>query len=101
MSKTFKFNRYLTEAKREPFTLEVSENETISIPPPDGETVLLIEESRSSRRTLALLCGEHYDRVNELISKAPAGVLTSLVGDMVDHFGLNQVPPGGSPALPR
>lgn len=101
MPKTYRFDRYMTEARAEPFTLEISDDETISIPAPDGETVLAIEESRSSRRTLVLLCGEHYDRVNSLVAKAPARVLTALVNDMVNHFGLNDPPPGGTPALPR
>lgn len=101
MAKTRKFDTYLAEARTAPFELEVSAEETISIPHPDGETMLLIEESQSARRTLSLLCGDHYTRVNELIGKAPAGVLMSLVIDMIEHFGLNRMPPGGSAALPR
>lgn len=54
--RTFKFDRYLTEARVDPFVLEVGDGEELSIPAPDGDTVLAIEESRSSRRTLELLC---------------------------------------------
>ena len=37
---------------------ELDDGQEISIPAPDGDTVLEIEESRSSRRTLELLCGD-------------------------------------------
>lgn len=101
MSKSFKWDRYVADARTEPFVLELNGEDAISIPAPDGETVLRIEESRSSRATLKLLCGEHFARVSDLISVAPAGVLTALVADMVDHFGLNAEPPGGSLASSR
>lgn len=101
MSKTYKFNRYVTEAKAEPFVLELEDDDQLSIPAPDGETVMAIEESRSSRRTLELLCGDSYDKVWSLVGGAPASVLNALVGDMADHFGLAVAPPGGSPASLR
>jgi hypothetical protein len=101
MAKTYKFNRYKTEAKADPFVLELDDNLTISIPPPDGDTVLEIEESRSSRRTLELLCDEHYEQVYDLIRHEPASVLNALVADMVDHFGLMAAPPGGTRASSR
>src|ERR1700742_2044153 len=95
MGKTYKFTRYVEEAKAEPFTLELDDGEVIEIPAPDGDTVLEIEESNSSRRSLELLCGKHYDRVRELVGAAPASVLNALVADMVAHFGLSPAPPGG------
>lgn len=101
MTKTYKFDRYVSEAKAAPFVLEIGDGDLIEIPAPDGETVLRIEESRSSRKTLRLLCGEQFDRVSDLVSVAPAGVLTSLVSDMVEHFGLTPEPPGGSVASSR
>ncbi|WP_134664006.1 hypothetical protein [Amycolatopsis sp. CFH S0078] len=63
--------------------------------------MLEIEESRSSRRTLELLTGEHFDQVYELVRHEPASVLNGLVGDMVDHFGLSAAPPGGTRASSR
>lgn len=101
MAKTFKFDRYKREARADPFVLEADDNLTISIPPPDGDTVLEIEESRSSRRTLELLCGEQFEAVYELIRREPASVLNSLVNDMVEHFGLAAAPPGGTRASSR
>lgn len=101
MAKTYKFNRYKTEAKADPFDLETDDGQTISIPPPDGDTVLEIEESRSSRRTLELLCGEQFDAVFDLVRHEPASVLNALVNDMVVHFGLSAAPPGGGRASSR
>jgi hypothetical protein len=101
VSKTYKFDRYVEDAKVEPFTLELSEDEVLEIPPPDGETVLEIEEATSSRVMLELLCGEHYDRVWELIRHRPASVLNGLARDIGDHFGLSSAPPGGFPRSSR
>ena len=100
-NRTYRFDRYVAEARAEPFVLELAGGEQISIPAPDGDTVLEIEESRSSRRTLELLCGDEYERVRELVGGAPASVLTALVSDMVEHFGLTPVPPGGGSASSR
>ncbi|SFO82320.1 hypothetical protein SAMN05421810_10175 [Amycolatopsis arida] len=63
--------------------------------------MLEIEESRSSRRTLELLTGEHFAEVFELVRHQPASVLNAVVADMVDHFGLSAAPPGGSRASSR
>lgn len=103
MGKAYKLSKYVDEAKVEPFPLEVSDEETLLIPAPDGDTMLEIEEARSSRRTLELLCGEHADRVLELVGPAPAAVMSDLVQDMLKHFGITpeQAPPGGSRASRR
>lgn len=101
MSKTFKFSQYLKEAEKPPFVLEVSEDETLEISAPDGDTVMEIEEAHSSRTTLRLLSGEHSARVLELVGEAPASVLVGLVQDMTKHFGLQQAPSGGSRASRR
>lgn len=103
MGKAYKLSKYRQEADVEPFALEVDENETLLIPSPDGDTILEIEESRSSRRTLELLSGEHAERVLELVGPEKAGVMTRLVNDMTKHFGITaeQAPPGGSRASRR
>lgn len=99
----FKLSKYVAEANSKPFDLEISDDEVLSIPVPDGDTMLEIEESRSSRATLELMCGEHFDRVMDLVGPAPVGVLNALVQDMLKHFGItaDQAPPGGSRASRR
>ncbi|MBB5154954.1 hypothetical protein [Saccharopolyspora phatthalungensis] len=101
MGRKYKFNRYVREARSEPFDLELDDGQEISIPAPDGDTVLEIEESRSSRRTLELLTGDYFDQVYELVRHEPASVLNGLVADMADHFGLAAAPPGGTRASSR
>jgi hypothetical protein len=103
VGKTFKFNQYVKEAERPPFVLEISDGDTIEIEAPNGDTMLEIEEARSSRTTLELLAGEHSERILELIGPAPAGVMTDLVQDMLKHFGITkeQSPSGGSRASRR
>lgn len=100
----FKLSKYMAEANTKPFDLEVSDDgEVLSIPVPDGDTMLAVEESRSSRATLELLCGEHAERVMNLVGPQPVGVMNALVGDMLKHFGIapEQAPPGGSRASRR
>ncbi|PKW15923.1 hypothetical protein [Saccharopolyspora spinosa] len=101
MAKTYKYSRYVAEAKKEPFVLELDDGDQISIQAPSGEVLLEIEEAFSSRRRLELLTGDQYDRVFELVRHAPAGALNGLVSDMVEHFGLSPVPPGGGRASSR
>jgi hypothetical protein len=78
--------------------LELDDEQQISITALDADTVMDIEESRSSRRTLELLTGEHAEQIYELVPHQPASVLNGLVADLVDHFGLSTAPQraGGS-----
>lgn len=98
--KKYRLDQYIQDATIPPFPLEVSDEETILIKAPDGDTVLAVEEATSSRARLRLLCGEQFNRVLELIGKENFGVMTALVMDMMRHFGfdLTQVPAGGSGA---
>ncbi|WP_394360735.1 hypothetical protein [Amycolatopsis sp. SB7-3] len=81
--------------------LELDDDQQISITAPDADTVMEIEESRSSRRTLELLTGDHAEQIYELVRHQPASVLNGLVADLVDHFGLSAAPPGGTRASSR
>jgi hypothetical protein len=110
VGKTHKFSRYIAEAARPPFVLEIDgdghDDGTplfIEIECPDGDTMLEVEESGSSRTNLELLCGKHANQVLELLGPAPAGAMTALVQDMMRHFGItpDQAPPGGSRASRR
>lgn len=98
MPKTYDFDSYLKEARPTDFVLKVGPDETITIPPPDSGTLLLIDEARTARRTLELLCGEQWDRVFDLIRDKHSGVLNALVADVRRHFNLDGSLEGGSPA---
>lgn len=101
MGKTYKFSRYVDEAKKEPFVIELEGGEEIPILAPTGEVLLEIEETVNSRHRLELLTGDQYDRVFDLVRDAPAGALNAIVADMAEHFGLSAVPPGGGRASSR
>lgn len=95
--KTYRFDKYVQEAAVPPFVLEVSDDEKIEIPAPSTETVLLLEESSSSRERLRLLTGPAADRVMELVSAQPMHVMSGLAMDIARHFGVDmaQAPVGG------
>lgn len=95
---TYRFDQYVQDAALEPFVLAFDDNpdNNIAIQPPNGETLLKLEETNSSRDRLKLFLGEQYDKVWVHIGLAPGGVLSAVVKDMASHFGLNfQRPPSG------
>jgi len=98
MSKTYKFDSYLAEARPTDFALELSHDEMIVIGPPDVETMLKMDEARTARRMLELLCGDQYSKVYELIKHRHSGVLERLAKDMRAHFNLENEPSGGGRA---
>lgn len=105
--KTYKLDKYRAEAQLEPFELEVADGQVISIQPPSAETMMAIGETpvQDGRKMLRLLCGEQYEALWAAVAWEPAAVVTSLVKDLIKHFGLGEAAlrdvPGGSRALPR
>lgn len=98
MPKKYVFDAYLAEARPTPFVLEISHDEVIEIEPPNSETMLKIDEARTARRVLELLCGDQYRRVYGLIKDKHLGVLNALVTDMRRHFNLDGPIEGGTGA---
>lgn len=101
----YKLEQYRKEAEISPFELEIEEGRVISIPAPDGDTVLDLAEIpiQEPRRMLRLLLGDQYDEVLGIVGKDPSGVLPALTADMLKHFKIGRLmnAPGGSRALPR
>lgn len=99
MPKKYDFNAYLAEAQPTPFVLEFAPGDSIEIQPPDVETTLKLDEARTARRVLELLCGEHYTRVHAAIAGKSFTVLNALVDDIRRHFNLELGgAAGGTPA---
>lgn len=100
----YKLDKYRAEAKVDPYEIELSEGHTLSIPPPNAETMMAIGEIplNEGRRMLELLCGEQHDELWAAVAWEPASVVTSIVVDMMKHFGLGADAlhdvPGGSKA---
>ncbi len=97
-----KFSEYRREAKPEPFILVDDDGEEIVIDYPDTERLMDISETPQTqpRRMLAKICGDQFDQVWELVRHEPIEVVSDLVSDIAEHFGLAnaQEAPGGSGA---
>lgn len=105
MTQTQQFKRwdqYVDEARRDAFQLPVSDDETIVIEAPTGAS--LIQWARAYRSNdieamLLTLCGEHWERVEQLLSKAGHTAMENLITDMMLFFDLAEpitlVGPGG------
>jgi len=102
-SQQFKsWDQYVAEAAHAPFELPVSEDETLVIQAPTGVT--LIAWARAYRTgdvelMLSTLAGEHWERIQDLLSRAGHMALENLVTDMMLFFDLAEdmelIGPGG------
>jgi hypothetical protein len=103
MSKNFKrWDDYATEARIDPFELQVSDDETLSFEVPSGVAIMRIAQGiRTGDLELILraLVGDQWERVESLLGSAGHKALPALVEDMLDHFDLYEnvtlVGPGG------
>lgn len=105
MAKIYKLELYRKEAEIPPFELEIEEGRIISIPCPDGDTVLELSEvpMNEARRMLQILWADQYEELIGIVGKAPSPVLPALAADMLKHFKIGALiqAPGGQRALPR
>lgn len=112
--KTFKWNQFAREARREPYVLDdlpdwhpASDASTpagpgsITIPVPDGEKFMAAEHAQGIGQSLELLCGEQWPAVKLLISGGPVGddgarpgaplpstALVEFMQDITRHFSI-------------
>lgn len=100
-AKTYSWDRYVKEAARDPFVLDVS-GEEIVIAVPSGTALIRISQGmREADLELMLraLVGEQWSKIETLLAQAGYEAFEALVDDMLEHFGLNQemtlVGPGG------
>lgn len=103
MTQQFKtWDQYTEEAAHDAFELPVSKDETLVIQAPTGAS--LIQWARAYRSNdieamLLTLCGEHWPRVEQLLSKAGHTAMEALITDMMLFFDLAEpmtlVGPGG------
>lgn len=88
---TKRWDDYVAEAEVPPFQLVVSDEETLEIACPDGEALLKVARAGREGDHLAVLeiiTGEQWNRVSELVSKAPYQVMLDLSVDLQVHFGM-------------
>jgi hypothetical protein len=84
----YSFDEYLAEARPSDFVLRVSQDETITIPYPNGEQLLQVDEAKTARTVLRALCGDQWSKVHALVKDKHAKVMERLADDIRDHFGL-------------
>lgn len=117
MPKTFKWDKYQREARRDPFVIEdlpewhsAASVGSVTIPVPTGEAFLEAETAGSTLRSLELMCGPQWPSVRELIAGGdpdlpaderpgdpiPMPGLMEFVQDITRHFSLGEDnrPPG-------
>jgi hypothetical protein len=103
MTQQFKsWDQYVEEAKHDSFQLPVSKDETLVIEAPTGAS--LIQWARAYRTgdveaMLITLCGDQWERVEQLLAKAGHAAMENLITDMMLFFDLAEaitlVGPGG------
>lgn len=92
MTQQFKsWDQYSSEAKKTPFELPVSEDETIIIQPVSGAG--MIQFARAYRAgdleaMLIVMCGESWKQVEALLPTAGPEAMNNLMTDMMLHFDL-------------
>ena len=109
MTQEFKsWDQYSSEAKQSPFQLPVSADETIIMEPPTGAS--LLQWARAYRQgdmeaMLITLCGEKWQRVEQLLAKAGMKAMENLIIDMMIFFDLAEdvmlIGPGGGKVIER
>lgn len=90
---TKRWDDYVEEAAVPPFHLVVSDDETVQIDCPDGEALLKVARAGREGDHLAVLeiiTGDQWNRVSELVSRAPYQVMLDLSVDLQIHFGLTE-----------
>ncbi len=89
--KPFSLERYRAEAKGEPFTLFIDDNNTIVISRPTGDQMFDAEEAMrtgTSRDVIVAIAGDQADALFEALGSEDAAVFLAVVEDMQKHFGL-------------
>jgi hypothetical protein len=109
VAKTYKWDKYQSEARREPFVIgdlppwHSLAGGSLVIQVPDGDAFLEAETAGSTRRSLELMCGDQWPFVAELISGGaadddgnrpgqpiPMTGLMAFVQDITRHFSLGE-----------
>jgi len=84
----YSLDKYRSEVKGEPFVLDVSTDETLTIPRPTGDVIFAIEDAMSSKETIEALAGDQAPRLLEIVGGEDAAVMKALSEDMQKHFQL-------------
>jgi hypothetical protein len=86
----YSLDKYKSEAKGEPFVLDIDVDTSIVIPRPTGSVMMDLEEARSSREIIRHLAGEHADALLKVLGPEDYTVMQGVAEDMKKHFGLGE-----------
>jgi len=94
-SGSFSLKKYKDDAAKVakeagPFVLDVDTDRQITIPRPDANTMLLIEESVGSRAVISLICGDAADEIFELFGPEDFTAINAFGDDLQEHFGIGK-----------
>ena len=82
-----------TGPAKAPFKFRLEDSEVFTVNEPDSGTMMEIESPSCTTRTaLKLFLGEEFDAAEPYLEAMPMHGpegLTTLIGDLFDHFGLN------------
>lgn len=74
--------------RKAPFKFDLRNSPVFVVEEPDAETVMDIEDARTTRRVLKLFLGEQYDDVMDFLGPESPDVLFDLARAISKHFGL-------------
>lgn len=74
--------------RKAPFRFQIGESPVFAIEEPDSDTVMDIEEARTSRSILKLFLGDQYSDVADYIGPEHPDTLVDVIRSMSKHFGV-------------
>ena len=89
-AKPFSLDRYRAEVKGEPFVLWVDDETKIEVQRPTGDQIFAAEEARTSKAGLRAMCGGQADELLDVLGTEDAAVMSAVLEDMRQHFGLGE-----------
>jgi hypothetical protein len=105
VSTTHRWDKYVEEASKPDFVIEMPDGDPIVITNPDGEQALearTLAAEGEIEDALGAICGDDVmGRLLPMLLKAPAGVMNALVGDVMSHFIGGPADQGNSRASSR
>lgn len=74
--------------KKKPYLFRIGKSPVFQVEEPDADTVMDIEDARTTRRVLKLFLGEQYEDVMDFLGPENPDVLFDLARAMSKSFGL-------------
>lgn len=74
--------------KKAPYRFQIGDSPIFSIEEPDSDTVMDIEEAKTSRSILKLFLGDQYTEVADYLGPEHPDTLVDVIRAMSQHFGI-------------